>query len=68
MIHDIFDLISAAAAFVWLVIGLLMKANMSDIKTIIAEIRGIINSHIAVDEEIHDSVDRRLNRIEGRFK
>lgn len=63
--HDLLDYVSAISAFLWLVVGLFMKASLGDIKLMIAEVRSIIDTHVATDKVTHGAIERRLDRLEA---
>ncbi len=64
--HEIFDFISAGAAVAWLLVGLLMRGAILDVKVIIAEIRGIIDGHIEASEVKHAQIDRHFDYTDRR--
>ncbi len=64
--HEVFDLVSAAASLAWLIVGLLMRSSVLEVKLIIAEIRGIIDGHVEVDELKHNSIDRHFEYTDRR--
>ena len=61
IVHLIGLLVAAFLAYV----GIVNKNASKDVSLICQKIDAKIETHLAVDEQVHGEIDRRLNRLEG---